>query len=236
MAEKTAPNSPAVSKKSKKKPPVKTIILIAVFVAILIFGIFYFVQYNRVNAKYQEAMLTTDEKNKRTAAEVAKLIDLPKDETPIVYVVKDKEKLTTTKASKDFFEKAKNDDVVLAYQKGDVAVIYRSSEKRIVKTDSYQKFVAASTPITVAVIAPADQQATITQQLESKFANVQITGKADPKILNGQSYVVDLSGANGKTVQDLATQLGLTVGSLPEGETKPEGALFAIVISPAPPQ
>jgi flagellar basal body-associated protein FliL len=232
MADKTAPNSQEVQKKRKKKPPIKQISLIAVFAFVSVFAVFYFVKYNDINTKYQEAILTTDEKNKRTAAEVAKLIDLPKDETPIVYIVKDKEKLTTTKASKEFFEKAKNDDIVLAFQKGDIAVIYRSGEKRIVKTDTYQKFVAASTPISIAIIVPADRQAALIQQLESKFANIQITGKSEPKVSNGQSYIVDLSGTNAKTAQDLATQIGLSVGTLPEGEAKPTGALFAIVISP----
>jgi hypothetical protein len=191
------------------------------------------VQYQRVNNKYQELSMTVDEKNKRTAAEVAKLIDLPKDETPVVYVVKDKEKLTTTKAAQAFFEKAKNDDVVLAYQKANLAVIYRPSGKLIVKTDDYQKFVAASSPITVVIVAPTDQQQSLTAQLEAKFGNVQIVNKAAPKVLNGQSYVVDLTGANAKTAQDLAAQLGVQVGALPEGESKPTGALFAVVIAPS---
>jgi hypothetical protein len=52
-------------------------------------------------------------------------------------------------------------------------------------------------------------------------------------VLNGQSYVVDLTGANAKTAQDLATQLGVQVGALPEGEAKPTGALFAVVIAPS---
>lgn len=233
MANKEALPKTEVQKKQKRKLPITKIIIAVVFVVLTIFGLFYFMQYQKVNDKYQEAILTPDEKNKRTAAEVAKLIDLPKDETPEVILVKDKDKLTATKASKDFFEKAANNDIVLAYQKGDLSVIYRPSEKRIIKSDTYQKFLSASTPITVAVIAPADQQATLAQQLETKFEQVQITTKEAPKVLNGQSYVVDLTGAYAKTAQDLASQLGLAVGTLPEGETKPTGALFAVVISPS---
>ena len=208
-------------------------VLVLAFVVLALFGGFYFVQYQKVNDKYQEVTLSNDEKNKRTAAKVAKLIDLPKDETPVVYVVKDKDKLTNTKAAKEFFDKAKNDDVVLAYAKADLAVIYRPSTNVIVKTDTYQKFAIASSPITIAIIAPQDQQQNLTNQLESKFGNVQIVSKDAPKVLNGQNYVVDLTGANAKTAQDLATQLGVSVASLPEGETKPSGALFAVVISPS---
>lgn len=236
MAEKPAPTqAQPVPKKRKKKLPTKKIFFGGIITALIIFGGFYFVQYNTLNAKYKDLTLSADEKNKQTAAEVAKLIDLPKDETPTVYAVKDKDKLADTKAAKEFFEKAQNDDVVLAYQKADLAVIYRPGEKRIIKTDNYQKFLAASSPITVAIIAPGDQQGTLVQQLESKFGNVQIVKKDAPKILNGQSYVVDLSGTNAKTAQDLATQLGLQVGALPEGETKPEGAVLAVVVAPAPP-
>lgn len=221
------------AKKSKKKFPLIKSGVVVAFVALVLFGGFYFVQYQRVNNKYNEVTMSNDEKNKRTAAKVAKLIDLPKDETPVVYVVKDKDKLTNTKAAKEFFDKAKNDDVVLAYAKADQAVIYRPSTNVIVKTDTYQKFAIASSPITVAIIAANDQQQNLSNQLESKFGNIQIVSKDAPKVLNGQSYVVDLTGANAKTAQDLATQLGLQVGSLPEGETKPSGALFAVVIAPS---
>lgn len=221
------------AKKSKKKFPLLKGGLVLLFVVLALFGGFYFVQYQKVNDKYQEVTLSNDEKNKRTAAKVAKLIDLPKDETPVVYVVKDKDKLTNTKAAKEFFDKAKNDDVVLAYAKADLAVIYRPSTNVIVKTDTYQKFAIASSPITIAIIANSDQQQNLANQLESKFGNIQIVSKETPKVLNGQSYVVDLTGSNAKTAQDLATQLGLQVGSLPEGETKPGGALFAVVIAPS---
>lgn len=233
MSDKTTPPTNDVAKKKKKKLPFVKVAAGVALVALVFFGAFYFVQYQRLNNKYQDLTMSTEEKNKRTAAEVAKLIDLPKDETPVVYVVKDKDKLADTKATKAFFEKAKNGDVVLAYQKANQAVIYRPSEKVIVRTDDYQKFVAASNPITVAIIAPADQQQTVQNQIESKFGNVQIINKAAPKVFNGQSYVVDLTGSNGKTAQDLAAQLGLQVGALPEGEAKPSGALFAVVVSPA---
>lgn len=231
MAEKEIPIKTKLLKKRKRFPIAKVLIGV-VFVGLIAFGGFYFVQYQKIDNKYNELSMTTDEKNKRTAAEVAKLIDLPKDETPVVYVVKDKDKLANTKATKDFFEKARNDDIVLAYKKGNIAIIYRPSGKLIVKTDDYQKFVAASSPITVAIIAPNEQQQSLATQIESKFGNVQIISKTSPKILNAQSYVVDLTGSNAKTAQDLATQLGLQIGNLPEGEPKPTDALFAVVIAP----
>lgn len=218
------------SYKNNKRYLPKVILAVA-FLGLASFGGFYFFQYQTVNDKYQEATLSVDDKNKRTANEVAKLIELPKDETPIVYVVKDKDKLLTTKSAKQFFENAKNDDVVLAYQKGDTAIIYRPGEKRIVKTDSYQKFVAASSPATIAIIAPTSTQDSIASNLEQKVSNAQIVTKLTPKVPLTTGIVVDLSGTEADDAKTLAEILGYTVGQLPEGEQKPEGVTF-IVIAP----
>ncbi len=226
---KTQDNMGKSYRKSKSYLP--KVILAVAFLGLASFGGFYFFQYQTVNDKYQEATLSVDDRNKRTTNEVAKLIDLPKDETPIVYVVKDKDKLTTTKSAKEFFENAKNDDIVLAYQKGDTAIIYRPSEKRIVKTDSYQKFVAASSPATIAIIAPTSTQDSIAGNLEQKVSNAQIVTKLTPKVPLTTGIVVDLSGTEADDAKTLAEILGYTVGQLPEGEQKPEGVTF-IVIAP----
>jgi cell division protein FtsB len=230
---KTSSTTGEVEKKTKRKLPILKLVTGISFVLLISFGVFYFVQYQKVNDKYQELSLTADEKNKRTAAKVAKIIDLPKDETPVVVQVNDKDKLIVTKSSSAFFDKSQNNDLVLAYQKANVAVIYRPGENRVIKSDTYQNFFAASNPITVAIIAPNEQQQSLTTQLESKFGNVQIISKNAPKVLNGQSYIVDLTGSNSKTAQDLASQLGMPVGTLPDGESKPSGALFAVVIAPS---
>jgi hypothetical protein len=232
MAEKQAPQQTSTtSKKRKKKLPVAKTVKVVLVLGLVFFGAYYFVQYNKVSDKYAEAILTTEQKNQQIIDEVAKLMELPTDEKPTVYIVSDKKKLADTRAAKEFFEKAQNNDVVLAYQKADIAVIFRPSENRIVKSDNYQSFIAASTPIKVAIVAPADKQQELATQLEGKFANVQIISKKTPTILNGANYVADLSGTNAKTAQDLAAQIGFTVSALPEGEPKPEGAIFAIVVA-----
>lgn len=59
---------------------------------------------------------------------VGKLYDLPKDETPIVGKVSDKEKLK----DQPFFKNAKNNDDVLIYQKARIAIIYRASETKLI--------------------------------------------------------------------------------------------------------
>lgn len=233
MAEKEAPAKTEVPKKKKRSLPVAKILVAVSLVALVAFGGFYFVQYQRVNNKYQELSMTDDQRNQKLVNDVAKIIDLPKDEKPaLVSKVADKAKLNETKAMSSFYEKAINGDVILAFQKANISIIYRPSEKRVIKTDNYQNFLSASNVISIGVIAPNDQQPGLVAQLE-KFGNVQVVSKSTPKVLNGQSYVVDLTGANAKTAQDLAAQLGVQVGALPEGESKPTGALFAVVIAPS---
>jgi hypothetical protein len=222
-----------VQKKKKRNLPIAKTLIGLFVVALIAFGGFYFVQYQKVNNKYQDLSMTDDQRNQKLVNEVAKIIDLPKDEKPaLVSKVADKAKLNETKAMSAFYEKAINGDVILAFQKANISIIYRPSEKRVIKTDNYQNFLSASNVISIGVIAPNEQQSGLVTQLE-KFGNVQIVSKTAPKVLNGQSYVVDLTGANAKTAQDLATQLGVQVGALPEGEAKPTGALFAVVIAPS---
>ena len=55
-------------------------------------------------------------------------------------------------------------------QKADQAVIYRPSTNVIVKTDTYQKFAIASSPITVAIIAANDQQQNLVINLNQNSA------------------------------------------------------------------
>ncbi len=232
MAEKEAPAKAEVPNKKKRNLPIVKGLTVLFVVALIAFGGFYFVQYQKVNNKYQDLSMTDDQRNQKLVNEVAKIIDLPKDEKPaLVSKVADKGKLNETKAMASFYEKAVNNDVILAFQKANISIIYRPSEKRVIKTDNYQNFLSASNVIKIGVIAPNEQQQGLVTQLE-KFGNVQIVSKTAPKVLNGQSYVVDLTGSNSKTAQDLATQLGIQVGTLPDGEAKPSGALFAVVIAP----
>jgi len=61
--------------------------------------------------------------------EVGKLIELPADEKPTVATVTDLEKVK----DQPFFRNAKNGDKVLIYTNARKAILYRSSEKRIIE-------------------------------------------------------------------------------------------------------
>lgn len=230
MASKKAERAVVKNSKAKKMIPITGGIL---FVALVLFGGFYFVQYQRLQSKYAEATMTEDQRNQRTIDAVAKLINLPKDEKPTIIAVKDKDKLGNAPAVKKFFDQAQNGDIVLAYQKGDQAIIYRPGESRIVRTDNYNNFIAAANPIKLAIIAPADKQSDTEKSVYAKVLNVDVVSKQAPVAPSAVSYVADLSGNNAQAAQELASKLGLTVGQLPAEEKKPgNGASLVVVIAP----
>lgn len=61
--------------------------------------------------------------------EVAKLYELPKDESPTIATVQDKSKL----AGQAFFDQAENGDQLVVYEKSGLAILYRPSQKKLVK-------------------------------------------------------------------------------------------------------
>lgn len=218
---------------TKKSFSLTTIIIVSLLVISVLVGAYFFIRYTQVNTKYQAAILTDEQRNQQYVVKVAKLYNIPKFETekPVVIEVKDTSKLADTVSAKKFFTDVKNGDIILAYQKADLSVIFRPSENKIIHTDNYANFVGATTPITVALIAPADQQEAVANNLKQKFGNVQIITKSIPKTEITTSYVVDATGTNAKLAKELADGLGISVGQLPEGELKPEGSSLIVVIA-----
>jgi hypothetical protein len=183
----------------------------------------------QVNNKYKNAVMTIDQRNQQTIAKVAKLMDLPKGENPVIYLVQDKSKLSSSETTKQFFATAQKDDVILTYQKANLSIIYRPSSKKIIKTDNYNNFWAAYFRIPVAILAQQDQQQATEKLISEKLLNIDIVSKQASKVASSKSMVVDLSGTNAKAAKELADKLGVPVGQLPEGETKPEGATLVVI-------
>lgn len=197
----------------------------AIVVVLLVVAVaFFFVKYMQVNKKYTAI---PEIKNQQIIAKVGKVWLLPSDEAPTIFEVKNKSEQAPTTSWKEFLEKAENGDTILIYTKNNVAVIYRPSQNKVIKTDKADKLI----PINVAILAPADLQESTAKQLQTKFANVSIVSKKAPKNTVSQGFVVDVSGSNEQTAKDLAASLGLTVGQLPEGETKPEGATLVVFVA-----
>ncbi len=167
--------------------------------------------------------LTAEEQNKRLIAEVNKVYDLPEEE-PVVA------KVTNVDEFKKQFDAFKDDDIrvgdyLLFYRKNRQNIIYRESEKRVVKT------AAVAVPITIelvgsdAAIAEAEKKAT------AAFAN-QITIVKTKKDGITQSFVFDVDNDQANEVKSIAEKLSFEVGTtLPTGFTPGTQTEVVVVVA-----
>ncbi len=211
-----------------------------IVVASLAFGGFFYFKYQDVNTKYKEVTISKEDKIKKLVNEIGALYNIPKyeDEQPsfpgvegtAIYTVVEQE-LENVKKSNDFYKDAKKDDVLVAYKNANTAILYRPSEKRIIKTGAYSE--ASLVKIDTVIQANPDKVKQLETQLQQKFGkqiNV-IPGSASSVSLQ-KGIVIDLSGKSAEDAKKIAAAIGYEVSSLPSGITAPDGAVF-LIIAPA---
>lgn len=114
----------ASTKKIKLK---RFVVFLLILVALAgVGGSYYF--YQKYTALKANPEAVAKKETDALVAEVAKLMELPKDEAPTVAVISDKEKLK----DQVFFNAAQNGDVLLAYTTAMKAILYRPSTNKIV--------------------------------------------------------------------------------------------------------
>ncbi len=164
--------------------------------------------------------LTADEQNKRLIAEVNKVYDLPEEE-PVVA------KVTNVDEFKKQFDAFKDDDIrvddyLLFYRKNRLNVIYRKTEKRVVKT------AAVAVPITLELVGSEAAIAEVEKKATEAFGN-QITVVKTKKDGITQSFVFDVDNDQANETTSVAQKLSYEVGTtLPTGFTP--GAQTEIVV------
>lgn len=168
---------------------------------------------------------------------VAKHLVLPSGETPTVASVTDSEKLK----SQPFFASAVNGDKVIIYSGAKKAILYRPDIDKIidvapVNIGSQATSSAETTPLPVRVIlyngtSTVGLTKTYEATLKTRVPDAVVVDRDNAKRqAYEKSVLIDLSGAKSTQAQELASSLGLEVSDLPEGETKPEGADFLIIL------
>jgi hypothetical protein len=210
-------------KKSSSNLNMILVIVLGVVVVILGIAAFYFYnQYQNIKKNpNQVAQAETD----ALVAQVGKLIDLPKDETPTVATILDKEKLK----DQPFFSNAKNGDKILIYTKAKKAIIFRPSENKLINVGPIA--IDQKAQVQVAILNAGGNTDEVQKKLNDKFnGSIAIAGVSDAKNKNSvkQITVVDVSGQNADAAKQIAQELGGTVGSMPAGETAPSGASIVI--------
>lgn len=216
------------------------LVILVVLVASGAYGSWYFYH------KYKTLKTNPNaEAQKQTAdyvSKISKLMELPKDETPTVATISDKEKLK----DQPFFKTAENGDVLLAYTKAMQAVLYRPATNKIINVAP----ISINQPEATAPVVPGSQTAGVAASLRIAYFNGTGTGglsglaqksvqekypsfqtatlaNASRKDYKG-TLVVDLSGIHNKEAGDLARLLGGTIGTLPDGENRPDADILII--------
>lgn len=232
----TSPNVGAnsMNPKPKKRLPVFTIIIIIAFLASVGIGGYYFYQYKKVVNNPDAA---SEQELSGILEKVNKLMDLPQDETPTLATVLNKDELK----DQDFFIKAENGDKVLVYVQNKKAVLYRPSTNKIIEvmpvyndeTEQAAASGAISSSPKVALYNGSGESGITSDaetKIKEKIANVEITTKENAsKSDYSKTIVVDLNGSMAEQAKTIADALGGEVGSMPEGETKPNADILVIV-------
>jgi hypothetical protein len=205
----------------KSSSNVSMILMIGLGIVIVILGIVAFYFYNQYQNIKKNPNQVAQAETDALVAQVGKLIDLPKDETPTVATVLDKEKLK----DQPFFANAANGDKILIYTKAKKAIVYRPSQNKLINVGPIA--IDQKSQVQVAVINAGGNTDNLQKTLNDKFnGSITITGVTDAKNKNSvkQITVVDVTGQNADAAKQIADALGGTVGSMPSGETAPSGA------------
>jgi uncharacterized protein YneF (UPF0154 family) len=228
-----------VNNKEKKWKFKKVLFIILILVAIagVVAGVYYFRKYQELK---QNPNVEAQKETENLVATVGKLMELPKDEAPTVATIADKDKLK----DQTFFVKAENGDKLLAYTKAMQAILYRPSTNKII----------AVAPIVINQPLPGGEQKKETSEkpngLKIAYYNgtsvVGLSGQAEKNVKGAypdyqtgtlgnaskdnytETLVIDLTGNHSQEAGNIAKLLGGKVGSLPEGEAKPDADILII--------
>lgn len=195
---------------------------VLVIVGLAAFGGVYFKKYNDVKNMTPEQIQQSQ--TDQYISDINKLYSLPKDEKPDVATVKDKEAL---KKQYPFFDQAENDDVVVIYKNAKLAILYRPSEKKLVKVGP----VNVENGVTIRTVGSDAERKAVEQLLTDNKLNFTSGGTA--KTTLSGIMVVDVKGGKGEQAKNLAAVVKGTVGSLPEGEDKPSDVDLLIFVGPS---
>lgn len=179
----------------------------------------------------QKPNKVAEDETKQLVDAVGKLYQLPRDETPVVAKVQDKEKLK----DQPFFQNAENGDRILIYQGAKVAIVYREKENKLINVgpvamDSLPAQGQASA--TVKVINAATKQGAADGAVNEigEVAGISLdktVTEAKKKNLT-QTIVVDVTG-KAEQARQIAEKLGAKLDTLPTDEDRPAADIAVFV-------
>lgn len=203
-----------------KKSTSKTILIVAN--VLLLLGLagasaYLFIENRDLN---DQITLTTEEKNARLVEEINEVYDLP-DEEPIVAIVTDPGEF---KEQYSAFDNAEAGDYLLFYRKARLNVLYRQSEKRVVKTAD------VAVPITIELVGTKAAIDEIEKKLSDFGNQITIVKTVDDTVK--QAFIFDVDSDQADELSSIADLLDYEIGStLPSSISPTENTEIIIVVT-----
>lgn len=218
-------------------------VIIVVAIAGIAAGVYFFSQYQKAQKQLAKTPQLGALESQQIVNKIAKLIELPADEQPSVATVSDVTKLK----DQPFFAKAQNGDKVLIYTEAKKAILYRPGTNKIVEVSTVNIGSSNGAKSTASATASPTSEVklkvvlyngtttvgltkTTQDSLTAKFDNIEIVARENAsKSDYTKTFVIDLSGKNKATADQLAQELRGEVGGLPSSETKPNADILVIL-------
>lgn len=228
-----------------RRPSRRSAIVFSVVTLAVVASIALYVYTTQESRELRAARKDFDE----TLSNVGKLYELP-NETPQLATVTDLEKLQ----GQPFFVDAQNGDKVLVFPIASKVILYRPSSKKIINfsnitpselstqgelptqvTASEQTPTPIPTPATPPTVTITNGTMVtgltqkVQQQLEDAGLTVEVVARGNAGIRTyDTTVVVAVTPLGEQLASQIATELGVSVVALPEGETTPETDILII--------
>lgn len=224
--------------------------LLVLFIIILCFvGMAYFyTKYQAEINKASKSLTNSQNQDQALVAQVAKIAELPANETPTIATVSDVSKLS----GQTFFANAQNGDRVLIYNNAKKAYLYRPSTNKIVNIGP----VSTNNTATLTPAPSGEEQASSSAEVKklpgvvilNGTSTVGLTKLADSKLTKDkvgvdvldrsnarlntyqETIVVDITGQHKDLISSIIKSVGGKQGALPKGEISPKGADILIIL------
>lgn len=189
---------------------------------------YFFSQYKKTQTLLNNPTMAAKEEVKEITAKLAKFIELPPKEEPIVVTVLDKNKLK----DQEFFKKAENGDKVIVYTTSKKAILYRPNTNKIIEVAPVN-LGDVNQPIRIALYNGTTTEMTteLEKELTQKVTNIAVVSKESAKKTDYEkTLVIDLSGKRPELAKQLADLLNGQVSTLPKDEVVPKDADLLTII------
>lgn len=219
----------------KKRASSKFLVNLLLSMVIILLGTsgYYYYHFRKLSQSSIAAQITAHEEAQKLAADIGKLMLLPKDEAPTVATVTDIENLK----DQVFFKNATNGNKVLIYPNSKLAIIYDPQANLIVNVGPIDFSEPQTQPAqkTRIGLRNGTDVVGLTYRVETNikklFPEVEIVFKDQDKRTDYEkTVVVVLNEASKDHATELAKVLNAQLDKLPDGETRPNEVDILIIV------